>query len=180
MKRAVAKSAFTLVEMLVVLAIIGTLMAIILPIVGKVKIAAKRAKAQQEIKSVELGIKAYQSEYGKFPLQDSMTEHAYTADYIDLMNTLAGVNTNANPRRIAFIELPQASMINNMFVDPWQKPYQVVADWSMDNIVTLAASNNYTPAALTGRVVAVWSFGPDGKGGSSPANANNDNLTSWK
>lgn len=59
---------FTLTEMLVVIAIIGIIAAIALPAIGRAKIRSKAAVTKVEMKSLEGAIKAYKSDYERFPI----------------------------------------------------------------------------------------------------------------
>ena len=59
---------FTLTEMLVVIAIIGIIAAITLPAIGRAKIRSKAAVTKVEMKSLEGAIKAYKSDYERFPI----------------------------------------------------------------------------------------------------------------
>jgi len=59
--------AFTLVEMLVVIAIIAILASILLPVLSTIKTKAKIAQAKQEMANLETAIKAYESEYNRPP-----------------------------------------------------------------------------------------------------------------
>ena len=59
--------AFTLVEMLVVIAIIAILAGILVPVVARSKLKAKVAVTRVQIKELENAIKMYKSDYSRFP-----------------------------------------------------------------------------------------------------------------
>ena len=60
--------AFTLIEMLVVVAIVGILAAILVPAVGRAKLKGKIAVTRVQIKELENAIKMYKSDYSRFPV----------------------------------------------------------------------------------------------------------------
>ncbi|MDP6903388.1 MAG: prepilin-type N-terminal cleavage/methylation domain-containing protein [Verrucomicrobiota bacterium] len=60
-------SAFTLVEMLVVITIIGILAGILVPVIARSKLKAKIAVTKVQIKELENAIKMYKSDYSRFP-----------------------------------------------------------------------------------------------------------------
>jgi type II secretory pathway pseudopilin PulG len=60
--------AFTIVELLTVVAIIGILAAMILPVLARAKIAAQKKQAAIEISQIVVGIAHYDSVYGRFPV----------------------------------------------------------------------------------------------------------------
>jgi general secretion pathway protein G len=62
-----SRSAFTLIEMMVVIVIIALLMALLLPALGRVRTSAKEASVIVEIKQLESAIAAFKAKYGREP-----------------------------------------------------------------------------------------------------------------
>jgi prepilin-type N-terminal cleavage/methylation domain-containing protein len=62
-----SKVGFSLIEMLVVIAIIATLAGILLPVLGRAKTKAREAAARAEIRTLQLAIASYKATYGYWP-----------------------------------------------------------------------------------------------------------------
>ncbi len=62
-----AKRAFTLVELLVVIVIIGLLMGLLLPAVNGVRRSARKAAAAIEISQLDFALKSLKEKYGEYP-----------------------------------------------------------------------------------------------------------------
>ena len=61
------KSAFTMVEILTVIAIIATLVAILVPALNTVRRIAKEAKQKAQITTIELALETFKNDYGDYP-----------------------------------------------------------------------------------------------------------------
>ena len=72
-------SAFTLIELLTVIAIIAVLMGLLFPAVNAVKDSARKTQAKNDLVNIVNAVKAYYTEYGKYPL--TSTEQG-TADKV--------------------------------------------------------------------------------------------------
>jgi prepilin-type N-terminal cleavage/methylation domain-containing protein len=69
-------SAFTLVELLVVISIIAILAALLLPVLASVKKKAQVKKAQIEASGIAQAIHTYEAEYSKFPVSSAAMKAA--------------------------------------------------------------------------------------------------------
>jgi prepilin-type N-terminal cleavage/methylation domain-containing protein len=66
-------SAFTLIELLTVIAIIGILMTLLFPMIGSAREQARKADAKQACTLIKTAILSYQQEEGRFPVDDQLT-----------------------------------------------------------------------------------------------------------
>ena len=77
------RSAFTLVELLTVIAIIAILMGLLFPALQIVKDQANKVKAKTDVVNTVAAVKQYYTEYGKYPLAGvAQTGVATTKDYV--------------------------------------------------------------------------------------------------
>ncbi|MEI6033298.1 MAG: type II secretion system protein [Verrucomicrobiae bacterium] len=151
-------SAFTLIELLIVIAIIGILMGLLFPAVNGAIDAARKAQAKNDVTQIATAVIAYETEYGKLPLSSSTSVDSA------LVNVLAGIDTSAtnNPRGIVFLEVQAAKKgkggTNSVgFVDPWitNTPYAIAMDSNYDNNIDVL-TNGTTGTATLRKKVAVW------------------------
>jgi len=160
--------AFTLIELLIVIAIIGILMALLFPAVNGAMDAARRAQAQNDVTQIAMAVNSYASEYGKLPTTQSGNQVVEG----ELLETLMGGITN-NPRKITFIEIsewkkgksglvtakskvswPDYKLTEGSYSDPWGGPYRIAMDISYENKVTAGVA---TKTEIVRKSVAVWS-----------------------
>lgn len=78
--------AFTLVELLVVISIIGILAAMLVPVLASAKKKAQVAKAKTEISQLATAIEAYDAAYSRFPIsvdeQSQIGQNDFTCGYV--------------------------------------------------------------------------------------------------
>lgn len=153
--------AFTLIELLIVIAIIAILAGLAFPAVQGAFNSSKKAQARNDIAQLAAAVKAYQLEYGRLP---PSTGEPSAADNKTVISALTLTNTN-NTRGIVFLE-PRLAKGNKSgigsdytFYDPWGVPYQINLDTSYDNrigpIDVGAGSQTYFTTVI------VQSAGPD-------------------
>lgn len=112
-------SAFTLIELLTVIAIIAILMGLLFPILGLVKNTAYKANARSDMLGIKGAVTGYFSDYGSYPLVDRQVEAArdgYDTMFGDrgglysndkLFNILRAKETTVprmNPKMVVYIE----------------------------------------------------------------------------
>jgi prepilin-type N-terminal cleavage/methylation domain-containing protein len=79
-RRPGCQAAFTLVELLVVLAIIATLTAILFPVLAAVRANARRTVCISQLRQNGLALAMYSQDYGDFPARLSLLHPAYVTD----------------------------------------------------------------------------------------------------
>ena len=125
---AAPRAAFTLIELLTVIAIIAILMGLLMSAIGGAKDQARRAEAGATIKNIVNASKNYATEYGKFPPVDATATTVYTfgekgkgfaRDNSDLFNVLRAIATGQNTghvlnkRQQKYFEGPKARDTKN-------------------------------------------------------------------
>jgi prepilin-type N-terminal cleavage/methylation domain-containing protein len=178
---------FTLIEMLVVIAIIAILAGILLPVLASAKEKARVAQAKTEVRNFAAAIVAYQGDQSVYPTSadDPNAKNAQDATYttnataviilLDL-DTPPNEGHRRNPQKHVYLNakmvnntsLPGISRIDNIFRDPWGRPYIITLDLDYDNKCHDSILNIDVPAP-----VLVWSLGRDGQAKTK------DDVTSW-
>src|SRR5215469_9046696 len=96
------RRAFTLVELLVVIAVIGILIALLLPAVQAAREAARRSQCQNNLKQIGLAVSLYESTFNALPpggfypiaavAPDSYSVHARILPFVEEANSYQLLN----------------------------------------------------------------------------------------
>ena len=190
---------FTLIELLTVIAVIAVLVGLLFPAAAAVKDAARKAKAKNDVIQLVNAIRAYYTEYGRYPLpggeagQDIVYSGGQNSNAV-LCNILRAVSDNdpLNPRRIVFLEVPPVKnpaspkggvAQDGMFFDPWGNGYVVFVDGDYDHSLETILSKFYSGENRWLRSgVAAVSLGRDGKWGNEGDGKleGSDDVVSWQ
>lgn len=146
------KQGFTLLELLVVIAVIGILMGLLSTALFKSKAHAKRTQAKTEIKALASGLRSYRLEYGRWPLNPSLVSgsHVFVNNNHEIVKYMRDdSDPTKNPRNIQFVNwndfytlndederVPlgdyQAAHPDSPIVDPYGKPLEITIDLDRD------------------------------------------------
>lgn len=154
---------FTLVELLIVIAIIIILAAILIPTLSSAMEKAEITKGKTEITTLVNAIKQYESTYGVMPIPDdnkyknteddvpldddknTPSKNAYKwlilmlqAQTIDDNNNQTlkhfGTSNKYNPRKIAFLDISDTKP--GILQDPWENNYKIIFDSDYNGKIT--------------------------------------------
>jgi len=157
-------SAFTLIEMIVVMLIIATLTALFMGAASSVFDRARRTQAKNDVIQIATAFNAFYTEYGRYPVtvtdptKDAFFgtgstpagSNAYGTNVV-LLNVLRNITSDPNavalnPRQIVFLSpggakntVPPRGGIataDNCYYDPWGSQYAIVIDTNYDNTIT--------------------------------------------
>jgi len=149
------EGAFTLVELLVVISIIGMLAGLMSVAIPKAMESGRKAKAKGELTAIVAAVKAYKQEYGRWPGTNTTSDTTFKgSDSESLLAALSGTNNTLvqNPKSVRFLE---GASPDGVMIDPWKKnQYLILIDTDESN------SLNYMGKTVSISVLAV-SFGKD-------------------
>ena len=167
----IKRAAFTLIEMLTVIAIIGILAALLLPAIHAAREHARRTRAQAEVKQLETAWKSVLNDYRTFTGIDLPGDNEMTP-------AMAEYLTGNNPRQRRYMEFTK-SQLDNGFGDPWspneQNPRMYQVKLESDGEIDMSYDSE---SETLYRHVAVWSLGRNGVV-DDPDTDEDDDIRSW-
>jgi prepilin-type N-terminal cleavage/methylation domain-containing protein len=177
------KKGFTLVEMLVVIAILGILMAMMVPAAALILKRTKISNARGDASVVVATLLKYQAEYNRWPSSYAPgVKDTTDKDWVNMMGPKPGSGpVPTNPKRIVFFEpsggalAPTNTPAAGAFVDPWGNPFKFVVDVDGDGQIDNPDLN--AGGKIRARALA-WSAGPDGD--YTTLTTSDERTTSWE
>ena len=195
------KKGFTLVELLVVIAMIVGLMAILVPVVGSARNKAVKLRAKNDCTTLTTSVAGYYDAYNILPASESNppSEDTEVETTDPIMSVLAGENIDdLNKKEITFGTYEDAKGSSEAsayaglwqdsegatLYDPWKKKagatrgYVMLLDYDYDEKL----DNPFLGGRVLARRVVVWSTGKDGqwRRGKPKVGVNEDNVYSWQ
>lgn len=132
---------FTLIEILVVIAIIGILAAIVVPVAGGAKKTAMKRRAMLEMSTIKVAVLQFYEDHRYMPWGDPQNAgqarvgpDEWTKNETEreqLMRWLTG----DNPLKKSYLQVPEKSRSGSnplIFTDPWHQDYRVGIDRNLD------------------------------------------------
>jgi prepilin-type N-terminal cleavage/methylation domain-containing protein len=162
------RAGFTLMELLMVMAVIGILAGILFPAATSAMNAAKKTTAKNQAVQIATAISAYETEYGRFPTNASGQIDSSLVTILCTSND--AVN---NPRGIIFLEATAwktgkgGTNSSGAFCDPFQSntPYSVAMDSGYSNSISIpsqATPGGPTTMSNLTKHVGVWTLWTNG------------------
>lgn len=165
----IPSAGFTLIEMLVVVAVIAILAAILIPSIGSAQKSARKRKAELECNAIKTAVEQFFSDFKYMPWGDPDDASARVGDdqwaesNADLKNVMALLR-GENRLGKSYIEFSSrdskasasAEEDEGVFYDPWKNPYRIGMDRNLDQQV------DFDGKTYKARVL-VYSLGPDGE-----------------
>ena len=161
---------FTLVEMLVVVAVIAILAAILIPSLGGAQKSARKRKAELECNAIKTAVEQFFSDFKYMPWEEGSGKGQFVgsdkwADDAESQKAVMAFLRGENKLGKAYLEVSSRdskasadAADEGVFLDPWKNPYRIGLDRNLDQQV------EYAGKPYKARVL-VFSCGPDGEEG---------------
>ncbi len=194
------KRGFTLIEILLVMAIIAILVSIAYPVITSKLVEAKRTESRKHCSDIERGIKDFYEDYSSWPVKNEgaisdsgrgTTIRTTERDPADLITILYGKERGENRINEKKNQYITGTLVETKvdgiyrrgdsygYYDPWGEAYYVEITHNVDGegLPDPCATGATTS---TDQNVIVWGTGPDKSGSRGAGEETKDNVFSYK
>ena len=150
------KTAFTLIELLAVITIIGILAGLTLGAAGAVRRHGATSTAKAEVAAIQAACDRFYADNGTYPI-GTASPATVTAPAVgtNLFRSLVGsTNLSAPPTSKRYFEPKPAMVSSNHFIDPWGYAYGYNSDGT--NAPLIWSTAGQTNAAGTNKWITSW------------------------
>lgn len=133
------RRAFTLIEMLIVIAIAAILMGMVAGSLATARYLARRTKAEAQLREMITAWHEYFILYGSWPSDvDTGGEVEMTYDKLDAL--IDSENEDENPRKLVFLNVTlKSENPNEPYCDPWGTVYKLKFSTTGGNVADVTA-----------------------------------------
>lgn len=161
---------FTLIEVLVVIAIIAVLASILIPVAGHARRSALKRRAMVEMNSIQVAALQFQMDHRYMPWPPDTKNGIEVQVGADAWATTEAAQesvmrllTDSNAMRKIYLQIPEKSRLaadRLVFVDPWKQLYVIGLDRNLDGAVTVENTEPAWDGKTVMEKVLVYSPGP--------------------
>lgn len=200
MKSMRSRQAFTLIELLTVIAVIAILAGMLLPAIGKAKDLAKKTKVRAQISALQMAIAQYETTYGFLPVSTAgllsgsgldpdplqtvvalkdPANSEYDKLIADLSCTNRAGNTarTGNARGLKLLEVKT----DGVYTDEYGRNFAVVFDTDYNGVIDQDTTNGPATGANVNKSFVIWSWGYNKQNNLGvQKTGSNDDINSWE
>ena len=132
-----SQTAFTLIEMMIVVVVLGALIGLLTTSLGRARQHAQRARSESDVKTLAAAMWAYRHEYGRWPCsENSGTAVTYRANNYRLWEYMTGNDEDQNPRLIRFVNWSEylTNSSGSIVCPTSMQPYTIIFNLETDTV----------------------------------------------
>ncbi|MFH1421446.1 MAG: type II secretion system protein [Planctomycetota bacterium] len=164
---------FTLVELLIVVAIIAVLASLVVVSIGLAGQRARVAQAKTQIKNLEIALSNYYNDVGYYPFGDTENDLGIT-NVVEALSGKPRSEGGGGGPNTPYWEFKEKELdANKALLDPWKKPWRYISATNESGVTKQGVHNEYS--------FDIYSCGPNGidEAGENDRSSGKDDINNW-